>query len=272
VTVSPEDFAFIADFAAREAGIVLEPGKEYLVDSRLDAVRRARNVGTVEELIASLRRANDPSLRKAVVDALTTNETSFFRDLVPFELLRKELLPSLVSRRPTGPIRIWCAACSFGQEPFSIAMMLREHFDEGVWRRVELLATDLSSAALARAEAGEFSQLEVNRGLPSALLLRYFKPHGRSYRIDDTIRRMVEFRSFNLVSAWPPLPPIDVVFLRNVLIYFDGETKRRVLGKVRDVLAPEGCLVLGSTETLLDDAVGFERLESGRAVYHRPMR
>ena len=272
MTVSPEDFAYVSAFAEKEAGIVLEEGKEYLVDSRLDAVRRAHGLETLGDVVAALRQGRDATLSQAVLDALTTNETSFFRDLQPFELFRTELLPSLLERRPFGPVRVWCAACSFGQEPYSLALVLREHFDESTWRRVEILATDLSATALARAEAGEFSQLEVNRGLPSSLLLRYFKATGRSFRLDDSVRRMVTFRSLNLVAAWPQLPPLDIVFLRNVLIYFDAPTKRRVLAKVREALSPEGCLVLGSTETLLDETARFERFERGRTVYHRPIR
>lgn len=257
-------------------GIVAEKVRERAIQrgllSRLDAVRRAHGLETLGDVVAALRQGRDATLSQAVLDALTTNETSFFRDLQPFELFRTELLPSLLERRPFGPVRVWCAACSFGQEPYSLALVLREHFDESTWRRVEILATDLSATALARAEAGEFSQLEVNRGLPSSLLLRYFKATGRSFRLDDSVRRMVTFRSLNLVAAWPQLPPLDIVFLRNVLIYFDAPTKRRVLAKVREVLSPEGCLVLGSTETLLDETARFERFERGRTVYHRPIR
>lgn len=269
MTVRPADFEFVARFVHDEVGLVLEPGKEYLVEARLDLVRRARRLESIEDVVAKLRSGSDPELGRLVVEALTTNETSFFRDVAPFEWMRTVELPSLLARSETAPIWIWCAACSFGQEPYSVALLLREHFADRALARVRIVGTDVSHSALERARKGEYSQVEVNRGLPATLLARYFSANARNYRLDDSIRKMVEFRELNLLGDYGPLVHFDIVLLRNVLIYFDPATRERVLEKVRLSLRMGGALLLGSTETGAQNAGGFERAMEGRAVYYR---
>jgi chemotaxis protein methyltransferase CheR len=201
---------------------------------------------------------------------MTTNETTFFRDVAPFEALRRHVVPELLASKATGRIQIWCGACSSGQEPYSVAMALREDFPAVAEQRTSLLATDLDSSILERARRGSYSHLEVNRGLPAPFLFRFFMPRGTEWQIREEIRQAVEFRELNLIGSWPALPRMDIVFLRNVLIYFDAATKREILLRIRDVMAPRGYLFLGSTETLFNLDDKFERVEIGRAVCFRP--
>jgi chemotaxis protein methyltransferase CheR len=197
---------------------------------------------------------------------MTTNETSFFRDVHPFEALRRTLLPELIDRRRAARrLTIWSAACSTGQEPYSVAMLLREHFPETAQWSVRIFATDLAQEVLERARAGVFTQLEVNRGLPAPLLVRYFRQDGTDWQITPEIRDMVQFEEMNLIEPWPALPDFDVVLLRNVLIYFDGESKQRVLRNLRQVLRPDGVLLMGGAETTLNLDDAYERLPIDRA-------
>lgn len=271
MTLTAADFDYIRDLVRREAAIVLEPGKEYLALTRLDPIARNEGLGSVSDLVARLRAQGRSPLHDEVVDALTTNETSFFRDLHPFESLRTHVLPELVERNAwRGSLSIWCAACSTGQEPYSVAMLIREHFPELLRWDLRILATDISASALARAESGRYGQLEVNRGLPAQLLLKYFRRVGAHWELDPEVRRMVRFQRHNLVGIWPPFPPFDLVFLRNVLIYFDLETKRAVLARIRSILRPGGYLLLGGSETTLNVDDGFERVPIGRTTWYRP--
>jgi chemotaxis protein methyltransferase CheR len=270
MTISGSDFDFVRRFIRDEAGIVLETGKEYLVEARLTPLAQSQGFAHASSLIDEVRRASRSPLSRRVVDALTTNETSFFRDVEPFEVLRTEVLPELVSaRRTTRALHIWCAAASTGQEPYSLAMLIEEHFPELHDWRVTILATDISTDALVRARAGRYSQLEINRGLPARYLVKYFDKVGLDWEIHARIRRRVEFREMNLARTWPPMPHADVVFLRNVLIYFDVDMKRKVLARVREVLRPDGYLFLGAAETTvnLDDA--FRRAPWDRASCFR---
>lgn len=271
MTLTAADFDYIRDLVRREAAIVLEPGKEYLALTRLDPIARNEGLGSVSDLVARLRAQGRSPLHDEVVDALTTNETSFFRDLHPFESLRTHVLPELVERNAwRGSLSIWCAACSTGQEPYSVAMLIREHFPELLRWDLRILATDISASALARAESGRYGQLEVNRGLPAQLLLKYFRRVGAHWELVPEVRRMVRFQRHNLVGIWPPFPPFDLVFLRNVLIYFDLETKRAVLARIRSILRPGGYLLLGGSETTLNVDDGFERVPIGRTTWYRP--
>lgn len=266
MTISGSDFDFVRRFIRDEAGIVLETGKEYLVEARLTPLAQAQGFAHASSLIEEIRRGSRSPLSRRVVDALTTNETSFFRDVEPFEVLRTEVLPSLISaRRATRALHIWCAAASTGQEPYTLAMLIDEHFPELRAWQVTILATDLSSDALARARDARYSQFEINRGLPARYLIKYFDKVGLEWQLHDAIRQRVEFREMNLTRPWPPMPQADIVFLRNVLIYFDVETKRDVLARVRRILRPDGYLFLGAAETTvnLDDA--FRRAPWGRA-------
>lgn len=268
--MSAADFDYIRNVVREQAAIVLEVGKEYLVESRLLTLARKEGLITVSSLVTQLRAApGGPMLRK-VVDAMTTNETSFFRDLHPFETLRKSLIPSAMERRKTDrQLNIWCGAASTGQEPYSIMMLIHEHFQELLGWNFRFVATDLSSDVLARAKAGRFSQLEVNRGLPAPLLVKHFMRHGVEWEIREDIRKRVEFRELNLIREWPVMPSMDIVFLRNVLIYFDADTKRQILGRIRRLLRPGGCLVLGGAETTLGLDDNYERVVVDRTTYYR---
>jgi chemotaxis protein methyltransferase CheR len=265
------EFDYLRRLVREQSAIVLESGKEYLVEARLAGLVREQGMSTVTDLVAKLRGLRDGPLHTQVVEAITTNETLFFRDPPLWETLRKEILPGLIERRRSERrLHIWSAACSSGQEPYSLAMLLAEHFGELAGWEVGILATDLSTAMLTRAREGSYSQLEVNRGLPAAMLVKHFAKEGMHWRVVPGLRRAVEFRPLNLDAAWPPLPRMDLVLLRNVLIYFDVETKRTIAGRMGRLLQRDGYLVLGAAENLLglDDAV--ERVIFGRTICYRP--
>ena len=231
-TLPADDFSYLSQLMHERAAIVLEPGKEYLALSRLDPVAREMGVGSVAALVEVLRGEESSSaLHDQVIDALTTNETTFFRDFNPFESMRSDVLPELIERKQrTRTLAIWSAGCSSGQEPYSIAMAIREYFPELLTWQLSILGTDISGSVLDRARRGRYGQLEVNRGLPAHLLVRHFTRAGMEWEIEEPIRRMVRFQRHNLVDAWPAMPPFDLVFMRNVMIYFDVETKRERAG------------------------------------------
>ena len=201
---------------------------------------------------------------------MTTNETSFFRDLHPFDALKKTLLPELVIKRGGERIlNFWCAAASSGQEPYTVALLLREHFPLLADWTIRFIATDLSAEMVERSRAGRYSQLEMNRGMPAAFLVKYFQRQGVEWQVKEEIRAMIEFRQLDLVRAWPSMPPLDIIFMRNVLIYFDVATKKAILAKVRRLLRPDGYLFLGAAETTLNLDDNFERRQLDKAgCYH----
>ena len=206
-----------------------------------------------------------------MVDALTTNETTFFRDYNPFESLRVTVLPDLIARkRSTRTLAVWSAGCSSGQEPYSIAMTVREHFPELLSWQLTILGTDISPTVLDRACRGRYGQLEVNRGLPAHLLVRHFTRAGMEWEIEEPIRRMVRFQRHNLVEEWPVLPTFDLILMRNVMIYFGPETKRRVLARLHEQLTPQGYLLLGASETTYAVSEDYDRELDGRTAWYRP--
>ena len=222
------DFEFVRDLVRKRSAIVLETEKSYLVESRLTPLARREGFGSISEVVAKLRLSGFSTLHSKVIEAMTTNETSFFRDIQPFEALKKVILADLITKRATTrQIRIWCAACSSGQEPYTVAMLIRENFPQLASWDVKILATDLSTQVLEKAKSGCFNQIEVNRGLPSPYILKYFDRSGMNWQLKDSIREMIEFRPLNLIEAWPVLNPMDIVFIRNVLIYFDVQTKKK---------------------------------------------
>lgn len=270
MTLTLQGFDYVRELVHRQAAIVLTPEKSYLVETRLAPIARQQGLESVEALVARLRSTPNGALHGAVVDAMTTNETSFFRDVHPFTLLERQLLPRLVERRGIGRrLHIWCAACSSGQEPYSVAMLIRDRFPSLATWDIRIVATDLSEEMLARAKEGRYSQLEVNRGLPAPMLLRYFRRDGASWQVNDHIRSMVEFRRMNLVQPWVGALNIDLLFMRNVLIYFDVPTKRSILERARRAMAPDGLLFLGTAETTLGIDDQFERIAHDRATYYR---
>jgi chemotaxis protein methyltransferase CheR len=270
VTISASAFSFVTELVKQQAAIVLRPGKEYLVESRLLPLAREAGLEDVSALVARLQSRPDDVLRRQIVEAMTTNETSFFRDRDPFTALSQAILPELCRHRSaTHRINIWSAACSTGQEPYSIAMAVLDHpLVTSDWQ-VEVLATDINEEILDRARQAKFSQLEVNRGLPAAMLARHFERAETDFRVVAAVRKMVRFKSLNLAESFE-LPQMDVVFLRNVLIYFDPATKTQVLQRVRRVLRPDGYLFLGGAETTLGLDDGFDRVTVGSTIAYRP--
>lgn len=271
-TLDTNAFEYICNLVRDKSAIVLEPSKTYLVESRLNPVARANGLASIEDLVDALRKPNASKLTQAVIEAMTTNETSFFRDLHPFDALKTTLLPTLISSRSRERVlNIWSNACSSGQEVYTIAMLIKEHFpDLGAWK-VRLIASDLSTQILDKAREGVFNQTEVNRGLPLPMLLKYFQKNGLTWQIKEEVRKMVEFRQVNLVETFPQLPPMDIVFLRNVLIYFAPETKRDILMKVKKVMRPDGTLFLGGAETTMNLDVPFARDQVGKATVYKPI-
>lgn len=264
------DFDYICKLVRDRSAIVLDAGKEYLVESRLLPLARSEGCASLQELTLRLRTQSANGLQQKVVEAMTTNETSFFRDLHPFEVLKKTLLPELMGKRERErKLNFWCGASSSGQEPYTVAIMLREHFPTLANWSFRFLATDLSVEMVERARAGRYSQLEVNRGMPAPFLVKYFQRHGVEWHVKDELRKMIEFRAMNLVESWGAMPEMDVIFLRNVLIYFDVPTKKAILGKIRRILRPDGYLFLGAAETTLNLDDGFERMQFDKAGCYR---
>jgi chemotaxis protein methyltransferase CheR len=268
--MTPQTFDWVRQLVLARSAIVLDDGKQYLVESRLGPLSRQFGFPGIDEFVGAMNVSSFGTMHRAAVEAMTTNETSFFRDNHPFEALRTVLLPDLLTRRAASrQLTIWCGAASSGQESYSVAMLLREHFPELRDWRLTFLATDLSNAILAKARSGRYSQLEVNRGLPAPLLVKYFTKDGAEWVIKDDLRQMVEFREMNLIERWPAMPSVDLVMLRNVLIYFDVEVKRTILRNVRRVMAPGAYLMLGGAETTMGIDDQFERVTAGRSVAYR---
>jgi chemotaxis protein methyltransferase CheR len=268
MTLSASEFEFVSALVRREAAIVLETGKEYLVEARLLPLAREAGLASAAEFVASAQKRGCTATTARIVDAMTTNETSWYRDREPFTVLTDLVLPALLPARTTRTLRVWSAACSSGQEPYTIAMELSDKLPAG-WN-FEILATDISDDMLARAEAGVFSQLEMNRGMPAPQLVKHFERAGTGWKVSPALRRKITFRKLNLAAPLPPMPAFDVVFIRNVLIYFDLETKRSILGKVRATMRPDSWLFLGSAETTMGVRDDFERVPAGRtSVYQQ---
>jgi chemotaxis protein methyltransferase CheR len=265
VTITPQEFDAIRSLVVEQAGIVLESGKQYLVEARLAPVVKARGLDSIAALVAGLQ-TGDVALRRAVVQAMTTNETTFFRDVAPFDALRHHVVPRLVAgRQATRELRFWYAASSTGQEPYSVVMLLHRHFPQLAGWKVSHLATDINVDILERARQGRYNQVEINRGLPASYLVTHFEKVGMEWRLAPAIRDQVTFEPLNLVKPWPLLPTFDVIMLRNVMIYFDLETKRRILTRIASQLATDGYLFLGGAETTLGLVDSFQRLPLERA-------
>jgi chemotaxis protein methyltransferase CheR len=268
------DFGYIRDLVRDQSALTLEPGKEYLVESRLDPLARQQGFSSFQKMVERLRSGPFSDLHRRVVEAMTNNETSFFRDPRVFGMLTRSILPALVLERSAErSLNIWCAACSTGQEPYSVAMALREHFPTlGGWD-VRIIASDMSRDVLARAQAGRYSQFEISRGLPATLLVKYFEQHGAAWEISPAIRRMVEFREINLIQPWTGMPGMHLILLRNVLIYVDVKTKKAILDKAGRLLTPGGYLLLGGAETTmgLDDSFESHSLQ-GAVCFQRRLQ
>ncbi len=269
--LTPASYGYLQRTMAGRTGTVLERGKEYLVEARLFEVAKSEGFASVEGLLEGLQTETESGgLHRMVVEAMLNGETSFFRDHYPFEMMRQSVIPELLEKRAvTRTLHIWCAAAASGQEAYSVAMLLREHFPETAEWSVRILATDVSDTMLARARAGRFRQLEVNRGLPAALLVRYFDRIGNDWQIREPVRKMVEFSHLNLAASWPPLPLVDLLLLRNVLLYFSSDVRRTILQNVRRTLHQDGFLFVGGGETSLVLDPTFEPVRAGKTVYYR---
>ena len=271
--IPPDDYQFLAALLKRESGLSLGPTKEYLVESRLPSVATAHGLEGLPGLLGRLKARPTPTLVKAVCDAMTTNETLFFRDSAPFDLLRDRLLPAAAfrARAANRPVRIWCAACSTGQEVYSVAMVLAQTERQLNGTAVELHATDYAAHAVARAKEGVYNQLEVQRGLPIQLLVRFFSPDPKGFQVKAELRDRVRFSELNLLRPFTSMGLFDVVFLRNVLIYFDVADKKDVLDRISRQLHPGGTVLLGGSENTLGVTDALVRVPSEKAaVYVRP--
>ena len=239
------DFDFVRSYVRDQAAIVLEPGKEYLVESRLQTLARKEQIASVDELVAQLRAKPNSPLHRKVVDAMTTNETSFFRDIHPFDALRKSILPELLARNgQERKLNFWCGAASTGQEPYSVLMMMAEHFPALLGWDMKFIATDLSREVIARAKAGRYNQLEVNRGLPASLLVKHFTRQGAEWEIREELRKRVDYRELNLIGTWPMKGKFDAIFCRNVVIYFEEATQSKIWSRFVPLMNRDGRLYI----------------------------
>jgi chemotaxis protein methyltransferase CheR len=266
--VTPFDYDFLRKLLKERSGLVLSGDKEYLVESRLLPVARKQGLSSLSELVAKLRAPAAERLIVDVVEAMTTNESFFYRDKIPFDHFREGILPALIKARASQrKIRIWCAAASTGQEPYSLAMIIKEMGAQLAGWRIDIIGTDLSVEVLEKAKAGVYSQFEVQRGLPIQMLVKYFTQNGETWQIAPEIRAMVQYRTLNLLHDFAALGPFDVVFCRNVLIYFDQPTKINVLERCARILEPDGYLVLGAAETVVGLTDAFKPSPERRGLY-----
>ncbi|MCW9034366.1 MAG: protein-glutamate O-methyltransferase [Alphaproteobacteria bacterium] len=266
--MKPENFDFLSKLVKEQSGLVLTKDKAYLLESRLMPVARKRGMKDLEGLVSALKTKRDNVLINDVTEAMTTNESFFFRDTKPFDLFRDKTLPHLLeSRKDKKNFRIWCAAASSGQEPYSIAMILKEQAAKMPGWKYDIVGTDISKEILDKAKAGLYSQFEVQRGLPINLLVKYFKKQNDQWQIDQALRSLIQYKELNLLADFRNLGKFDVVFCRNVLIYFDQPTKAAVLQKIAALMPPDGLLYLGGAETVLGISNKFKPVKDQRGVY-----
>ena len=265
--MTPQELAFLCAFIRDRSGIVLSSDKRYLVENRLRPVAAKHGLNTLSDLVATIRGQREGPLVREVVEAMTTNETLFFRDVKPFDVLRDTLFPRMRASRARRPLRVWSAACSGGQEHYSIAISARECATAQPGLACDILATDIARSILEKARLGIYSQFEVQRGMPIRLLIKYFDQIGTQWHVKPEVRACVRFQEQNILKDFSPLGSFDIIFCRNVLIYFDVETKRDVIERLAKSLAPDGALFLGSSETVLGITDCLEPIESYRGAY-----
>lgn len=269
--LTAEHLAFVSDYVLRRSGIVLGTAKRYLLEDRLATLAGELALPDAGALVEQLRCDQSGALGCRVVDLMTTNETSFFRDVHPFEALEQHVFPEfLAAHGASRGIRIWCGACSTGQEPYSIALLIRERFPELAAGRTRILATDISRTVVERARQGRFTSMEVSRGLPAKLLDTYFTKEGDLWRMREDVRGMVEFRPMNLLDDWCHAASYDIIFLRYVLIYFGSQSKTGILSRLHTALAPDGYLFLGSSESPMALGDQFAPVRMGSSVCFQP--
>lgn len=270
MSIASTDFEFLRAVVMRNSGNHVDPSRDYLFESRLQRVLRERGLDSLDELVSALR-ADSGSLHRSVAEAMTINETSFFRDASVFDLLREQLLPQIIpARQETHTLRIWSAAASSGQEAYSMAMLLREHFPLLASWKIDILGTDLSAEMVERARAGRYQRIEVNRGLPARFLIKYMVRTGDEWEVSPDIKRICRFQQRNLCDPSPLQQTFDFIFLRNVMIYFQQETRRHVLLTMHRSLAPDGVLFLGLSEQPRMDS-HWRTVLTPRTVWYRPL-
>lgn len=266
--MTPGNYQYLCNFLKRRSGLVLSADKTYLAESRLGPVARRLGISSLDAMVDTLKSGTSAALELAVVEAMETNETSFFRDKIPFDQLRTTVIPELLASRANQErLNIWCAAASTGQEPYSIAMVLKEFETQLAGWRIDILATDIAPGVLEKAKAGVYSQFEIQRGLPIKQLIRHFTQEGETWRISGDLRGMVRYREFNLLDDFIGLGHFDIVFCRNVLMYFDRETKADILGRLAQSLVPDGVLLLGAAESIIGLTDALVSVPDGRGMY-----
>ncbi len=272
MAVAEHDLDFLSSIVAERTGNVISPHQAYLVESRLAPVAKEAGLSDIHALVQELQRTRNSPVHDRVAEAMTINETSFFRDPGLFDAITARVIPELIdARKSQRTLRIWCAACSSGQEPYTLAILLRSRFPElGNWD-VKITATDYSQEILSKAKSGSYSQFEVGRGLPAAMLVLNFDRVGMDWVVKPEIRKQIEFRELNLLAPFPFYQPFDLVLLRNVLIYFDPEKKVEILTSIHRTLASDGYLFLGGGESLVSLETPFERQVLDGAVGYRPL-
>jgi chemotaxis protein methyltransferase CheR len=265
--VTPPDYEYLRKLLKDQSGLDLSADKQYLIESRLMPLSRKAGLAGIPELVQKMK-AGSASLVAQVVEAMTTNETFFFRDKIPFDHFRQSIMPEILKARTARKsVRIWCAAGSTGQEPYSLAMCLKEMESQLAGWRVEIIATDLSQEVLEKSKTGLYSQFEVQRGLPIQMLVKYFKQNGEFWQINPDIRAMVQHRALNLLHDFSQLGTFDVIFCRNVLIYFDQDTKINIFSRLCKIMEPDGFLVLGAAETVVGLTDAFKPYPDKRGLY-----
>ncbi len=266
--MTPQDYDYLSKLLKERSGLQLAGDKQYLLESRLLPIARQQNCSSIGELVAKLKSLVEEPLRIRVTEAMTINESFFFRDKTPFDRFQDTVLPTMLKARADRKrLRIWCAAASTGQEPYSLAMMFKNKPGEFAGWKIDIVATDISNEVLEKAKNGLYSQFEVQRGLPIQLLLKYFKQDGDQWRIDQSLSDMVQFKKHNLLEDFSPLGMFDVIFCRNVLIYFDGKTKEDVLTRISRSLVRDGHLLLGAAETVVGFTNMFMPMPDRRGLY-----
>ncbi|MBI3606707.1 MAG: protein-glutamate O-methyltransferase CheR [Nitrospirae bacterium] len=271
--IARETLSFFFTFFQRESGLVLDESKTYLIESRLDPLVRAEGLSSIDELRKRIQQETSPVLKKKVIEAMTTNETSFFRDITPFTVLKTTVIPEVVkANQKSRRLRIWSVACSTGQEPYSLAMVVAELAPELQGWDVRILGTDIADKVLDRAQAGVYTQHEVQRGLSVAYLMRFFAQQGDEWAVKPEVKHFVQFRQFNLLTDFSSLGTFDVIFLRNVLIYFDNATKKQILDRMGHALSPGGTLFLGGTETPIGITDQWVRVKLDQGICYKKQR
>jgi chemotaxis protein methyltransferase CheR len=271
MALATKNIDFLRDVVEKQSGNIISARQSYMLEQRLGPVAETMGLDNVEALVEELRRTRSPNLSKEIAEAVTVNETSFYRDMHVFEALRKKILPDVIKQNEASrKIRIWCAASSSGQEPVSTAMIIRESFPELAKWNISITATDLSEEMLAKCRSGIYSQLEVNRGLPATKLVKFFNRQGATWQVKPEVLGLIDYKRMNLTKPWTFVGQFDVVLVRNVLIYFDLATKADILQRARKVLRPGGYLFIGAAETMIGMGAQYQREEIDATVCYRP--